>query len=247
MPSPPFRELQQSLADYDAYPQAVEWPFSAAAARPVRPRYREADSVKLYHHPLSGHAHRARLFLSLAGVPHDLVEVDLAARAHKAPDFLKLNPFGQVPVLVDGETVVPDSIAIMVYAARKFGKTEWLPDDPVEAAAVQRWLSVSTGEIYNGPCAARLITLFGYDLDPALAIRRSHAILAQMEAHLTGRDWIATARPTVAEPALYSYVSAAPEGNVDLGAYPQVRAWLARVEGLPGFVPFQKSAVGLSA
>ncbi|MGV7031652.1 glutathione S-transferase family protein [Methylobacterium symbioticum] len=203
--------------------------------------------MKLYHHPLSGHAHRAHLFLSLAGVPHDLVEVDLAARAHKAPDFLALNPFGQVPVLVDGDVVVPDSIAIMVYAARKFGKRDWFPEDPVEAAAVQRWLSVSTGEIYNGPCAARLVTLFGYDLDPALAIKRAHAILGQMEAHLAGRDWIATGRPTAADAALYSYVSAAPEGNVDLAPYPAVRAWLARVEGLPGFVPFRKSAVGLSA
>lgn len=203
--------------------------------------------MKLYHHPLSGHAHRARLFLSLADIPHDLVEVDLAARAHKAPDFLKLNPFGQVPVLVDDAVTVPDSIAIMVYAARKFGRHDWLPDDPVEAAMVQRWLSVSTGEIYNGPCTARLITLFGYDLDPALAIRRAHAVLVQMEAQLAGRDWIAVARPTAADAALYSYVSAAPEGNVDLEPYAAVRAWLGRIEGLPGFVPFAGSAVGLRA
>lgn len=203
--------------------------------------------MKLHHHPLSGHSHRARLFLSLAGISHELVEVDLAKGAHKAPEFLKLNSLGEVPVLVDGELAVPDSIAIMVYAAKKFGKTDWLPDEPAEAAAVQRWLSVSTGQIFSGPCSARLITVFGYKLDPDDAIARSHAILKLIDAELDGRDWIAIARPTAADVALYSYIAAAPEGNVDLSAYANVRAWLSRVEALPGFVPFQKTAVGLAA
>lgn len=203
--------------------------------------------MKLHHHPLSGHSHRARLFLALAGVPHELAQIDLAKGEHKSPDFLKLNSFGQVPVLVDGDVTVPDSIAIMIYAAKKFGKTEWLPDDPAEAAAVQRWLSVSTGQIYSGPCAARLITVFGYKLDAAEAIARSHEILKLIDAELEGRDWIATARPTVADVALYSYVAAAPEGNVDLAPYANVRSWLSRVEALPGFVAFQPTPVGLAA
>lgn len=203
--------------------------------------------MKLYHHPLSGHSHRARLFLSLAGIPHELEYVDIAKRAHKSPEFLALNSFGQVPVLVDDDVVVPDSIAIMVYAAKKYGKTEWLPDAPAEAAAVQRWLSVSTGQIYYGPCAARLITVFGAAFDADEAIARSHAVLKLIDAELADRDWIATARPTAADAALYSYVAAAPEGNVDLSPYENVRAWLSRVEALPGFVPFQKTAIGLAA
>ena len=62
--------------------------------------------MKLYYHPLSGHAHRARLFISLLGIDAELIEVDLAARAHKSPDFLKLNPFGQVPVLDDAGDII---------------------------------------------------------------------------------------------------------------------------------------------
>ncbi len=85
--------------------------------------------MKLYYHPLSGHAHRAHLFLSLIGVAHELVPVDLAAGAHKAPDFLKLNRFGQVPVLDDDGTIVSDSNAILVYLAKKHRKTDWLPED----------------------------------------------------------------------------------------------------------------------
>jgi glutathione S-transferase len=103
--------------------------------------------MKLYHHPLSGHAHRARLFVSLLGLPHELVEVDLGAGAHKSPEFLKLNPFGQVPVLEDDGVVIADSNAILVYLAKKAGRTDWLPEDPSGAAAVQRWLSVAAGEV----------------------------------------------------------------------------------------------------
>lgn len=203
--------------------------------------------MKLHHHSLSGHSHRAHLFLSLAGIPHELVQVDLARAEHKSDVFLALNRFGQVPVLVDGETVVPDSIAIMVYAARKFGKADWLPDDPAEAAAVQRWLSVSTGQIFYGPCVARLITVFNAKFDAQQAIERSHAILKLIDAELEGHDWIATARPTAADAALYSYIANAPEGNVDLSGYANVLAWLSRVEALPGFIPFQQTRVGLRA
>ena len=111
--------------------------------------------MKLYYHPLSGHSHRAHLFASLVGARPDLIEVDLMSGAHKKPDFLAMNPFGQVPVLDDDGTVVSDSNAILVYLARKLGRTEWLPEDPSGAAAVQRWLSVAAGEVAYGPAAAR--------------------------------------------------------------------------------------------
>jgi glutathione S-transferase len=92
--------------------------------------------MKLYWHSMSGHAHRAQLFLSLIGVKFDLIEVDLSKGAHKAPGFLKLNSFGQVPVLDDDGVVVNDSNAILIYVAKKFGKTEWLPEDAKGAASI---------------------------------------------------------------------------------------------------------------
>ncbi|KQO49414.1 glutathione S-transferase [Methylobacterium sp. Leaf86] len=201
--------------------------------------------MKLFHMALSGHAHRARLFLSLVGADCEIVEVDLAAGAHKTPDFLALNPFGQVPVLVDGDVVVPDSNAILVYVAKTLGRTDWLPEDALAAARVQRWLSVAAGPIAFGPAAARLITVFGARFDTAEVIARAHQILGHLEAELTGRDWIAADHPTIADVALYSYVAAAPEGNVDLGPYSEIRAWLGRIEALPGFVPFPTTASGL--
>jgi glutathione S-transferase len=202
--------------------------------------------MKLYYHDLSGHSHRARLFLSLLAVPHELVEVDLMKGAQKTPDFLKLNRFGQVPVLDDGGVIVADSNAILVYIAKKLGRTDWLPEAPLAAAAVQRWLSVAAGEIAYGPAAARLITLFSAPLRAEEVIARAHRLLAVIEAELAGRDFIAASQPTIADVALYSYVARAPEGNVDLAAYGHVRAWLARIEALPGFVPFRQSPVGLN-
>ncbi|MBN3763725.1 glutathione S-transferase [Burkholderia sp. Ac-20365] len=203
--------------------------------------------MKLYYHPLSGHSHRARLFLSLLGIGHELIQVDLAAAEHKSAEFLKLNRFGQVPVLVDGDTTIADSNAILVYLARKSGKTDWLPQTPALEAAVQRWLSVAAGEIAFGPAAARLITVFGAKYNAEELIARAHRILTLIDEELAGREFIAQPHPTIADVALYSYIARAPEGNVDLSFYPNVQGWLRRIEALPGFVEFQKTPVGLTA
>lgn len=203
--------------------------------------------MKLYHHPLSGHSHRARLFLALVGADVDVVDVDLAAAEHKTSEFVALNRFGQLPVLVDGETVIADSNAILIYVSKKLGRTDWYPNTPIEAAAVQRWLSVAAGQIAFGPAAARLITVFGADFDAEDVISRAHGVLSVIEDELEGRDWIINgAQPTIADIALYSYIARAPEGNVDLSAYTRIRSWLGRIEALDGFVPFQRTPIGLA-
>jgi glutathione S-transferase len=92
-----------------------------------------------------------------------------------------------------------------------------------------------------------MITVFGAKYNPEDVIGRAHALLKVMDAQLATRSFLVGNGATLADIAGYSYISAAPEGNVDLSAYPNVRAWLARVEALPGFVPFQKTAAGLAA
>ncbi len=203
--------------------------------------------MKLYHHPLSGHAHRAALFLSLVGMDFETVAVDIANAQHKSPDFLKLNTFGQIPVLDDDGVIIADSNAILIYVATKSGRRDWWPEDALGQARVQRWLSVAAGQVAFGPAAARLITLFNAPFNPDEVIARAHAVLTLIENELAARDWIALDRPTLADVALYSYVARAPEGNVDLAPYPQVLAWLGRIEALPGFLPFASSPVGLAA
>ncbi len=203
------------------------------------------SAVKLYRHPLSGHSHRVELMLSLLDVSTELVFVDLMKGAHKTPEFLALNRFGQVPVIDDNGTVLADSNGILVYLASKYGNGQWLPSDPVEQAKVQRWLSVAAGQISSGPATARLITVFGAGYDAADAIKRAHALLQVMEDELANSAFLAGDKATVADVAAYTYVAHAPEGNVSLEEYPNVRAWLARVEALPKFVGMQRTAVGL--
>ncbi|WP_345828315.1 glutathione S-transferase family protein [Pantoea sp. BRR-3P] len=201
--------------------------------------------MKLYHFPLSGHAHRARLFLSLLGLPHEIIDVDLKAGEHHTPEFLAMNPFGQVPVLEDDGTFIADSNAILVYLAKKTGRSEWLPEDAQGAAAVQRWLTVAAGDIAFGPAAARLITVFGRPFNAEEVIARAHLVLSRIENHLQNREWLVGDGPTIADIAQYSYIVGAPEGNVDLSGYPAVKALLRRIEALPGFVPFPQTAAGL--
>jgi glutathione S-transferase len=152
-----------------------------------------------------------------------------------------------VPVLDDEGTIVSDSNAILVYLAKKYHRSDWLPEAPAAAAAVQRWLSVAAGQIAFGPAAARLVTLFGAKFNAEEVIGRAHAVLKVIDEELAARTWIAASSPTIADVALYSYVARAPEGNVDLSGYRNVKAWLGRIEALPGFVAFRKSPVGLAA
>jgi len=206
-----------------------------------------AAPLTFYSFPLSGHAHRVALMLSLLDVPHRCVDVNLRQAEQKRPEFLALNAFGQVPVIDDNGTVVADSNAIMVYLAKRYGGAAWLPEDAVGAAAVQRWLSVAAGPLANGPATARLVTVFGaaFDIDATLA--RAHALLAVMDSELSRRDFLAGDTPTIADVACYTYVSHAPEGNVALTGYPNIQQWLARIESLPRFVPMARTAAGLQA
>ena len=203
------------------------------------------NAIKLYNFPRSGHAHRAELMLSLLQLPTDLIFVDLAKGEHKQPEFLALNSFGQVPVLDDQGVVLADSNAILVYLAQKYGNGRWLPTDPVGAAKVQRWLSVAAGPIAFGPARARLITVFGAPYNAEEVIARSHDLLKVIDQELANSKYLVGNEPTIADVAAYSYIAHAPEGNVSLADYANVRAWLTRIEALPGFVGMSRTVAGL--
>ncbi|OOG84646.1 glutathione S-transferase, partial [Hydrogenophaga sp. A37] len=204
-------------------------------------------TLRLYRNPVSGHCHRVELFLSLLGLPFESIDVDLAQKQHKAPDFLAMNPLGQIPVLRDGELTLADSNAILVYLEARYAPGQWLPRDPVGAARVQRWLSLAAGPLAFGPAAARVVQLFKLPTDPKDAVARAEALLGLMEVELHRTPFLVGERATLADLAHYAYVARAPEGLVSLQPYPAIRAWLARVEALPGFVPMLKSPVGLAA
>lgn len=203
------------------------------------------QAIKLYNFPRSGHAHRVELMLSLLQLPTELIFVDLAKGEHKQPAYLAINSFGQVPAIDDGGVVLADSNAILVYLAQKYGNGRWLPADPVGAARVQRWLSAAAGPIAFGPAAARLVTVFGAQLNAEEAIARAHNLLTVMDVELGQSAFLAGDEASIADVSAYSYIAHAPEGNVSLDDYANVRAWLARVEALPGFVGMPRTIAGL--
>ena len=205
-----------------------------------------SNAIRIHHFPKSGHAHRTLVFAKIAGIAHEAVFVDLAAGEHKTPAFLAMNPHGQVPVLQDGATIVSDSNAILVYLARKYAP-DWMPSDAEGEANVQRWLTLAAGEIAFGSCAARLITVFGAPLDADFAAATAAKAMQKLEDGLNGRDWLVGDRPTIADVATYSYTAHAPEGNVSLEPYPNVRAWIARFEALDGFEAMPATEIGLAS
>jgi len=198
-------------------------------ARPSRP-------IRLHAALFSGHAHRVKLFLSLLDLPFDTIEVNMREREHKSSAFLTMNPFGQVPVIEDGDVVLFDSNAILVYLAKRYGDPSWLPADPLGAARVEQWLSLAAGPIAHGPASARLAKRFGVAVDYDAAVSIATRLFNVIEPELGKRPFAIGSQPTIADVAAYTYIAHAPEGGISLEPYPNIRAWLARIETLPGFV-----------
>jgi glutathione S-transferase len=211
-----------------------------SAAKPAQP-------IRLHTTLLSGHGHRVKLFLTLLDLPFEVIELNMAAGDNRRPEYLKLNPFGQVPTIEDGETVLFDSNAILVYLAKRYGDPSWLPEDALGAAAVQRWLSLAAGQIAYGPCAARLVTVFGAPLNLDTAQKIAHKLFDVLDAELADKNFAAGDHVSIADIAAHTYIAHAPEGGVSLEPYPNIRAWLRRVEALPRFITMPATKAGLLA
>lgn len=197
--------------------------------------------LTLYRFVLSGHSHRAQLFASLLGLDVELVDVDLPRGEHKQPPFLAKNPFGQVPVLVDGQATISDSNAILMYLAAQYGRARWLPTDSIALAQIVRWFAVTSGPVAQSLAPARAHFLFKAPADLQALHAKGHALLQVYEGELKVRPFLLGEEATLADLANYTYVAHSPEGGFSLERYPHVRAWLQRIEALPGFVGMKRS------
>ena len=183
-------------------------------------------------------------------LPLTLIDVDLAGGEQRQPAFLRFNRFGQVPVIDDEGTVVADANAILMYLALRYGAEHWVPREPLHAARVQQWLSQAAGALSRGAATARAINVFRLQRDTTAAVQEAYWLFERVEGALAegGGLWLAGgSQPTIADIAMYTYTAHAPEGGASLDAYPALRAWLERVEALPGFMSMARSAVGLRA
>ena len=191
--------------------------------------------MELFEFAQSGHSHKARLMLSLLQLPYKSVLVNGTNLEQKTEAFLKMNPFGQVPVLKDGGTIVWDSQAILVYLARQYAEPSWLPLDAAVMSRVMAWLSIATNELVRGPAALRVHYKLGRAISLEDAEQLTVTLLHILEQHLQSKDWLAAAHITIADIAIYPYIALAPEGKVDLTPYPAICRWLSRIQALPNY------------
>lgn len=185
----------------------------------------------------SGNCLKVRWLLDRLGLDYQWIETDVMSGVTRSPEFLKMNPAGQLPTLVltDGRALA-QSNAILVHMAEG---SAWIPADPWARAKMFEWLFWEQYSHEPYIAVARFQRTLGRktaeEIEPRL-MERGHAALARMEAALARTDWLAGEGPTIADLALVAYTRVAPEGGFDLAPYPAVRAWIARVEDAFGIV-----------
>lgn len=190
----------------------------------------------LYNIALSGNCHKVRLMLSFLGVNYDKHDLDLGASEQTSDEYLKINPFGQAPVLDDNGILIRDSQAILVYLAKKYGGDRWWPTDTTELTEIMMWLSTTANEIQNGPARLRVHYKFGRPIDYKYATDTSNKVLKIINTHLTDRPWLVGSEPTIADIALYPYLALANEGHIDMTSYEYIQSWRIRFESLPHYL-----------
>src|SRR5947208_7704977 len=191
--------------------------------------------MKLYDYLPSGNRYKGRLLLSQLGHRFTLNEKDIAKGETRTPEFLAINPNGRIPVLeLDDGRHLSESDAILFYLAEG---TPFLPEERFARAAVLQWMFFEQYSHEPYIAVARFWTHYLGKAVDAEKIERGYQALDVMERHLGARRFFVAERYTVADIALYAYTHVASEGGFDLAAYPNVRAWLARVAAEPGHVP----------
>jgi glutathione S-transferase len=196
--------------------------------------------VILYDSPVSGNCYKVRLLAAHLGLPLERRPLDVVDRSNRPEVIGDKNPSQRVPTLIlDDGRPLGESGAIIWYLARG---TRFVPADAYDAAQVLQWEFFEQYDVEPNIAVARFWLRFSGEPEryaDALPARHEggHRALAAMERRLTGRDYLVAGSLTIADIALYGYTHVAGEGGFDLGRFPAVQAWLARVAAEPGHIP----------
>ena len=196
--------------------------------------------LKVYGDVWSGNCYKVKLVLTQLKLPFEWVPIDIMKSESRTPEFLAKNPSGRVPTVeLDDGTCLAESNAILWYLAEG---TPLVPDSKLARAQALQWMFFE--QYSHEPNIATSRYIMRYLGNPpekkeALAARVApgYAALGVMELHLKSRSWFASDKYSVADIALYAYTHCAGEGGFDLGRFPAIRAWLARVESQPLYLP----------
>jgi glutathione S-transferase len=202
-----------------------------------------SDVLRIYGNSVSGNCWKVKWTADALAIPNEWIEVAIFAGESRTPEFLALNPWGQVPtvILADGR-VLTQSNAIILHLAEG---SHLIPSDPYARAKMNEWLfweqnshetTIATRRAhvnYRGKTEA--------EIDPALLVRGNDA-LARMELQLQAAPFLVGDALTLADIALVAYTRVAHEGGFDLADYPNVTRWVARVEQALGIGPAREAA-----
>lgn len=208
---------------------------------------RKGKTLKVWFHPASPYARRVLVFLEWTGLPAELIQVALEKREQKNETYLKINPYGRVPAIVDedGEGRVfalSESVAILRYLVDRFGLHEWYPAGLRERAAADQWLEYASQQASRPFLDLAWLRTLGPRYGMAeesqtrrvleeAALKKLGRELPVLNARLGESPYLAGVRPTLADVALYPFASLYQEAGVDLeAAAPVIAPWLARMD-----------------
>jgi len=192
----------------------------------------------LYHSPFSQHARRVVSLFIEAGLQYELRHIAMEKGEHLSPQYLAINPNHQVPTFLDGDIKLYESNAILRYLCAKHSLSQWYPSAPAPLAATEQWLDWNQCRLSPAVVDIVLNTVFLGERGDQDAIARGRNRLRELEpileAGLTGRRFLAGARPTIADLSLassifqLSFAGIAPTGE-------HTRSWFERVHAIEGF------------
>ena len=195
--------------------------------------------MRVYGTSASGNCHKVRMVLEALRLPYQWTETDSVGGGTRTTQFLAMNPNGKVPVLeIEPGNYLPESNAILFYLA---DGTPLLPGDRLARARVLQWLFFEQYSHEPYIAVARFLRKFHPDPESQRVLAESkmpggYRALEVMEGRLREATFFVGERYSIADIGLYGYTCVADEGGFDLGRFPAVRAWLARVEAQPGYV-----------
>ena len=188
-------------------------------------------AMTVYGDSISGNCLKVKFVADRLGHPYDWVEISVLNKETRTPEFLAMNPAGQVPVVrfADHGTLA-QSNAIILHLAEN---SELIPEDAFERAQTYQWLF---WEQYSHEPAIAVLRFQKFylkkpdsEIDPNLAPRCRH-VLSLMDEHLQGRNYFVGKALSLADIALVAYTRFSHQADIDLSHYPDVAAWVRRVE-----------------
>ncbi|TZG36551.1 glutathione S-transferase family protein [Agrobacterium sp. B1(2019)] len=194
--------------------------------------------LRLYDSRLSGNSWKVRLLLSYLGTPFQRVTLDLERGDTREPSFVQKSRFSRIPVLeLDDGTTIVESAAILLYLAEG---SPLLPDDRLQRADVHSWMFFEQADLQKPLALSRMYRIRGQAEakvdDMARMLTEGTRALEKLDRCLDGHHWLVGENYSLADLAVFPYVSLAHEGGFDMRPFPNIARWLASVRNQPRWI-----------